>query len=644
MHDTGDRHGREPGHTADALVRRRAGLIVADWQSTCPGAREVDGTAVIDTVIDGLARCAGNDPTGRHVHVGVAELFDGADGLLRSLDGNAVTCLREVIRRQVLRGLPPRDALLALHCLSTVLDELVRHIAEAKASRLEVFAYLDSLTGLANRRAADDGVRAALAAALRHQRPLSAVVIDLDHLKTTNDQFGHEAGDLAIRGLADALRLALRDEDLAYRTGGDEFLVLMPDSEGSDVDAAMERVAAAGAPAFSYGAAVAPVEATTEDALLRLADHRLLASRRAARGLPPIDAAAAPKAKHTTRRHAAVVAACAVLVAMVLAPRLGELTAGHAALITAPVAGIVAATLAALVLLGRRHHARLLAVLGSWTIGFAAAAAALLVTQVSFAGTEPPMQRAPVPDGMTATSASAAFPASITTPTTAAAARPRQGSPAPAGGQATGAAGAAELAPTTSVPWPTMPAPDEERVATTTTSAPTTTTSTEPAPTTSTTASPTASTTTTSPTTTTTTTSPTTSTTTRPTTTTAPPATTSTTTTDRPPSSSRKANGGLRVRDDHVRSSSSSIDIDVLANDVGGASGLDVSTLEITVSPETGRAKVRKGKIRYHGDGKTDARFRYRVCNQAGSCALGWVTVTYDPPPRSDSAETTPSS
>ena len=72
-------------------------------------------------------------------------------------------------------------------------------------------------------------------------------------------------------------------------------------------------------------------------------------------------------------------------------------------------------------------------------------------------------------------------------------------------------------------------------------------------------------------------------------------------------------------------------------------SGLDVTTLELVARPETGRAKVRRGKIRYHGDGETDVRFRYRVCNNAGSCGFGWITVTYDRPSEAERTETTSS-
>jgi hypothetical protein len=78
-----------------------------------------------------------------------------------------------------------------------------------------------------------------------------------------------------------------------------------------------------------------------------------------------------------------------------------------------------------------------------------------------------------------------------------------------------------------------------------------------------------------------------------------------------------------------VRTSSKNVDIDVLANDEGGSSALDPSTLEIVVDPDVGRVKVVHGAVRYFGDGQSDARFRYRICNADGRWAEAWVTVTH---------------
>ena len=78
--------------------------------------------------------------------------------------------------------------------------------------------------------------------AVRHGQPYSVVAIDVDGLKNVNDTFGHEHGDLALRGLANTMRKTLRASDVAVRTGGDEFLVLMAQSGLEESRTAAERV------------------------------------------------------------------------------------------------------------------------------------------------------------------------------------------------------------------------------------------------------------------------------------------------------------------------------------------------------------------------------------------------------------------
>src|SRR3989440_7004411 len=78
--------------------------------------------------------------------------------------------------------------------------------------------------------------------AARHAQPYSVVALDVDGLKTVNDTYGHEQGDLALRGLANTLRRTVRASDVGVRTGGDEFLVLMPQSTLEEARIAAERV------------------------------------------------------------------------------------------------------------------------------------------------------------------------------------------------------------------------------------------------------------------------------------------------------------------------------------------------------------------------------------------------------------------
>jgi two-component system, cell cycle response regulator len=122
--------------------------------------------------------------------------------------------------------------------LRALRDELAARNAE-----LEQLARTDVLTGLANRRHADDVLRATIAAARRHGRDLCTVLVDIDHFKAVNDVHGHAAGDAVLRTVAARLADGLREEDLASRWGGEEFLLLLPDA--GDAAGVCERLRAA---------------------------------------------------------------------------------------------------------------------------------------------------------------------------------------------------------------------------------------------------------------------------------------------------------------------------------------------------------------------------------------------------------------
>ncbi|MDQ6858097.1 MAG: diguanylate cyclase [Chloroflexota bacterium] len=92
-------------------------------------------------------------------------------------------------------------------------------------------AITDELTGLYNRHYMRDALRRMTAHATRRDQPFAILSLDVDGLKRVNDARGHHAGDAVLRGIADSLRAVLRSEDIAVRTGGDEFVVLLPDAD-----------------------------------------------------------------------------------------------------------------------------------------------------------------------------------------------------------------------------------------------------------------------------------------------------------------------------------------------------------------------------------------------------------------------------
>lgn len=116
-------------------------------------------------------------------------------------------------------------------------EELERHNA-----RLAALATMDGLTGLLNHRAIHERLVEAFQLAARHSRPLSVVMFDVDHFKLLNDAFGHLEGDRTLATLAQLIRDAARAGDIIGRYGGEEFIIVMPETEMTEAAAAAERL------------------------------------------------------------------------------------------------------------------------------------------------------------------------------------------------------------------------------------------------------------------------------------------------------------------------------------------------------------------------------------------------------------------
>lgn len=163
-------------------------------------------------------------------------------------------------------------------------------LASATLAELEQTTLLDPLTGLLNRRALDRDLPESLAVARRHAQCLSVVMIDIEGLKATNDQLGHAAGDDTLRGVATSLASALRAGDNAYRIGGDEFVLVLPELCPDDVDGVMKRSVVGARGAFTWGCAwVKDDDDVASDAerathLLEQADQRMFDYRARVRG------------------------------------------------------------------------------------------------------------------------------------------------------------------------------------------------------------------------------------------------------------------------------------------------------------------------------------------------------------------------
>ena len=102
---------------------------------------------------------------------------------------------------------------------------------EMYAETMHKMAMLDALTGLHNRRFAEERLEAEVARSHRSGYPLTVVLVDLNDFKQVNDKYGHAAGDEVLKGFAERLKALVRVSDLAVRLGGDEFLILLVDCE-----------------------------------------------------------------------------------------------------------------------------------------------------------------------------------------------------------------------------------------------------------------------------------------------------------------------------------------------------------------------------------------------------------------------------
>ncbi len=120
---------------------------------------------------------------------------------------------------------------------------IMRDVSQIKAYEedLQILANTDSLTRLFNRRQIYPIMQKELDRAVRKKIPFSVLLIDIDHFKNFNDTYGHAGGDLLLAGFADKMRLTLREMDSAFRFGGEEFVVLLPETTGQEAMVPAER-------------------------------------------------------------------------------------------------------------------------------------------------------------------------------------------------------------------------------------------------------------------------------------------------------------------------------------------------------------------------------------------------------------------
>lgn len=200
-----------------------------------------------------------------------------------------------------------------------VLQGLVNDITERKRAEAmaQELATRDAVTGLLNRRGFDDTLARLLNMPRSPGRELAVLLVDLDFFKTVNDSFGHEAGDLVLREVSRVLERAVRRTDVVARTGGDEFVVLLPGVEGADkaLEIASNIIAGVSRPialadgkvariGASVGIAMSQDAKETAASLLRRADAAMYAAKQSGRG--GVRMAAPPQHEADHGGHSAV--------------------------------------------------------------------------------------------------------------------------------------------------------------------------------------------------------------------------------------------------------------------------------------------------------------------------------------------------
>jgi diguanylate cyclase (GGDEF)-like protein len=179
----------------------------------------------------------------------------------------------------------------------TVAEQLALALGNARLREsLRRQSVLDPLTGLFNRRHFDAALKRELARARRKNVPVSLVLVDIDHFKRVNDDYGHAVGDAVLRTIAQQLRLGIREGDIACRYGGEEMVLLLPECAAADAGTRAEAIRIALAAIVphpegegpqkvtaSFGVAAYPAHAQDAEALFWAADKALYRAKQQGR-------------------------------------------------------------------------------------------------------------------------------------------------------------------------------------------------------------------------------------------------------------------------------------------------------------------------------------------------------------------------
>ena len=215
---------------------------------------------------------------------------------------------------------PTQVSRLVLLLIATILSATV----VLRAQQLRRLSTIDRMTGVYNRGYFDERLAAELSRARRQSEPLAVVMVDVDHFKRFNDNFGHAAGDAGLRALTTLIRHSIRRSDLVARYGGEEFVLVLPITTAEQAIDKLEALRRAVSQlairlpkqdtvahlTMSAGIAIFPEDGVTADELIDQADARLFEAKETGRNrvvgpaapAPPVPAPAEPQHRRRANR------------------------------------------------------------------------------------------------------------------------------------------------------------------------------------------------------------------------------------------------------------------------------------------------------------------------------------------------------
>ncbi len=232
------------------------------------------------------------------LHVVFSVIAYAAVLVVGEMKGSGSSALAGALQESVGRWMITVGTLIVAVGLVSLLKERI----DGLVARLADVARRDALTGLLNRRGFEEAFEVELERAQRGGRPLGVVVADLDHFKQANDRLGHQGGDEALERVAETLEAAKRRIDITGRIGGEEFALLLPDSEEHASYLVAERMRRAigevfaGGPVeltMSFGVATVPRHGAHADEVMRCADRALYMAKELGRNCSVIYSAEA---------------------------------------------------------------------------------------------------------------------------------------------------------------------------------------------------------------------------------------------------------------------------------------------------------------------------------------------------------------